>query len=109
MITIGNLALKQVADPKHVMMMEYLSAEDGYWYKNDEWRADTTAYKKTGLRDVRYPDTTIVDFSSYQNEELKLEVKYFILYGMKHKWKSPYNLQNMQKSAVRMLGGENRI
>ena len=104
MITIGNLALKQVADPKHVMMMEYLSAEDGYWYKNDEWRADTTAYKKTGLRDVRYPDTTIVDFSSYQNEELKLEVKYFILYGMKHKWKSPYNLQNMQKSAVRMLG-----
>lgn len=104
MINIGNLALNQVADPKHVMMMEYLSAEDGYWYKNDEWRADTAAYKKTGLRDVRYPDAVIVDFSSYQNEELKLEVKYFILYGMKHKWKSPYKLQNMQKSAVRMLG-----
>ena len=104
MNTIGNLALKQVTDPKHVMMMEYLSAEDGYWYKNDEWRADTAAYKKTGLRDVRFPDEAIADFSSYQNEELKLELKYFILYGMKHKWKSPYNLQNMQKSAVRMLG-----
>lgn len=72
MNTIGNLALKQVTDPKHVMMMEYLSAEDGYWYKNDEWRADTAAYKKTGLRDVRFPDEAIADFSSYQNEELKL-------------------------------------
>ena len=104
MSTFGNLALRQGNDTKHKMMVEYLSAEDGYWYKNDKWRADTAAYKKTGLRDVRFPDEAIVDFSGYQNEWLKLEVKYFILYGMKHKWRSPYNLQNMQKSAVRMLG-----
>ncbi len=104
MKSIGNLALKQVTDPKHEMMLEYLSKEGGYWYKNDAWRADSDAYKETGLRDVRFPDAVIVDFSSYQNDRLKLEMKYFILYGMKHKWKSPYNLQNLQKSAIRMIG-----
>ena len=76
MSTFGNLALRQGNDTKHKMMVEYLSAEDGYWYKNDKWRADTAAYKKTGLRDVRFPDEAIVDFSGYQNEWLKLEVKY---------------------------------
>lgn len=104
MKSIGNLALKQVTDPKHEMMLEYLSKESGYWYKNDAWRADSDAYKETGLGDVRFPDAVIVDFSSYQNDRLKLEMKYFILYGMKHKWKSPYNLQNLQKSAIRMIG-----
>ena len=104
MKSIGNLALKQVTDPKHEMMLEYLSKEGGYWYKNDAWRADSDAYKETGLGDVRFPDAVIVDFSSYQNDRLKLEMKYFILYGMKHKWKSPYNLQNLQKSAIRMIG-----
>ncbi len=104
MNTIGNLALKQITDSKHEMMAEYLSAEDGYWYRNDEWRADTVAYKNAGLREVRFPNEILVDFSGYQNEGLKLEMKYFILYGMKHKMRSPYNLQNLQKSAVRMLG-----
>lgn len=104
MNTIGNLALKQAIDFKHEMMKEYLSAEEGYWYKNDEWKADSDAYKKTGLRDVRYLDKVIVDFNAYQNDGLKLEMKYFILYGMKHKWRSPYKLQNIQKTAVRIIG-----
>lgn len=104
MIIIGNTALNPVTDPRHEVMVEYLSAEDGYWLESDEWRADSDAYREAGLRDVRYKDAVLVDFSSYRNEALKLEMKYFILYGMKHKWKSPYNLQNMQKSAVRMLG-----
>lgn len=104
MITVGNTALKPVSDPKHEMMVQYLSAEGGYWLNNDEWRSDTDAYQEAGLREVRSSETVLVDFSSYRNEELKLEMKYFILYGMKHKWKSPYHLQNMQKSAVRMLG-----
>ncbi len=104
MIIEGSLALKPVTDSKHEMMQKYLSTEDGYWLSNDEWRGDAAAYKEAGLRDVRFPDAVIVDFSGYQNESLKLEMKYFILYGMKHKWKSPYNLQNLQKSAVRLLG-----
>lgn len=104
MTTIGSAALKLVTDPRHEKMAEYLSAESRYWLENDEWRADTAAYRQTGLRDVRFEKAVLVDFSSYQNERLKLEMKYFILYGLKHKWRSPYDLQNMQKPAVRMLG-----
>lgn len=104
MTTIGSAALQPVTDPRHEKMAEYLSAESRYWLENDEWRADTAAYRQTGLRDVRFEKAVLVDFSSYRNERLKLEMKYFILYGLKHKWRSPYDLQNMQKPAVRMLG-----
>ena len=104
MITYGNLALKMQPDPKHEMMIEYLSAENGYWLENDVWMADSSAYVSAGLRTVRFPECSIVDFKSYTNEALKTEMKYFILYGLKNKWKSPYHLQNMQRSAVRMIG-----
>ena len=56
MNTIGNLALKQVTDPKHEMMMEYLSAEDGYCLKNVDtiivdnrnYKVSTTTYDISG-------------------------------------------------------------
>lgn len=104
MITYGNLALNVQSDPKHEMMIEYLSAENGYWLENDEWMADSSAYISTGLRTVRSQEQSIVDFKSYKNEALKTEMKYFILYGLKNKWRSPCVLQNNQKAAVRMIG-----
>ena len=104
MIIYGSSALKMQPDPRHEMMIEYLSSDGGYWLENDEWMANSKAYISTGLRKVRFPESSIVDFSNYNNEALKTEMKYFILYGMKNKCRSPYILQNMQKSAVRLIG-----
>ena len=102
MITYGSSALEIENDPKREMMIKYLSAEDGYWLGNDVWRADSEAYKATGLADIRRGHI-FADFSSFKNETLKLEMKYYLLYAIKHKWKSTFSIQNMQSTALRLI------
>lgn len=104
MITEGSSALKLLLNPKRAEMEAYLSSEGGYWFLNDIWRADANAYVTAGIGPVRNQAVSVVDFSSFQNEELKLEMKYFLLYGLKHKWRTPFYLQNIQKTAVRLVG-----
>ena len=100
----GSSALKLQSNPKRAEMEAYLSSEGGYWLQNDIWKADASAYTTAGIGAVRNKAVSVVDFSSFQNEELKLEMKYFLLYGLKHKWRTPFHLQNVQKTAVRLLG-----
>lgn len=104
MITEGSSALKLSLNPKRAEMEAYLSSEGGYWFLNDIWRADANAYVTAEIGPVRNQVVSVVDFSSFQNEELKLEMKYFLLYGLKHKWRTPFHLQNIQKTAVRLVG-----
>ena len=104
MIVEGSSALKPQTNPKWAEMEAYLSSEGGYWLQNDIWRADAAAYITAGIGQVRKQTVSVVDFSSFQNEDLKLEMKYFLLYGLKHKWRTPFHLQNIQKTAVRLLG-----
>lgn len=104
MIVEGSSALKPQTNPKWAEMEAYLSSEGGYWLQNDIWRADAAAYITAGIGQVRNQTVSVVDFSSFQNEDLKLEMKYFLLYGLKHKWRTPFHLQNIQKTAVRLLG-----
>lgn len=104
MITEGSSALKRSLNPKRAEMEVYLSSEGGYWLLNDIWRADANAYITAEIGPVRKQAVSVVDFSSFQNEELKLEMKYFLLYGLKHKCRTPFYLQNIQKTAVRLVG-----
>jgi hypothetical protein len=104
MIVDGSAALKAEQDPKHAEMVSYLSGEDSYWLLNDVWRADAKAYISAGISPVRNPNNAVVDFSEFHNAVLKLEMKYFLLYELKNKWKSPFYLQNIQKTAVSLLG-----
>lgn len=48
MITEGSSALNLSINPKRVEMEAYLSAEDGYWIKNDIWETDSKAYRASG-------------------------------------------------------------
>lgn len=104
MIVDGSAALKAEQDPKHAEMVSYLSGEDSYWLLNDVWRADAKAYISAGISPVRNPYNAVVDFSGFHNAVLKLEMKYFLLYELKNKWKSPFHLQNIQKTAVSLIG-----
>jgi len=103
-IVEGSAALKTEQDPGYTAMVSYLSEENGYWLLNDTWRADAKAYVSAGISPVKRQNTVVVDFSSFQNADLKLEMKYFLLYELKNKWKSPFYLQNIQKTAVSLIG-----
>ena len=103
MITEGSSALNLSINPKRVEMEAYLSAEDGYWIKNDIWETDSKAYRASGL-DEPYKVGVLADFSSYRSGLMKLEMKYYLLFSMKHKWKAIEYVQKSLKSSIVMAG-----
>ena len=104
MIVEGSSALKAEQGSKHAEMLSYLSENDSYWLLNDTWRADAEAYVSSGIGPVRSPNNAVVDFSGFHNTDLKLEMKYFLLYELKNKWKTPVYLQSVLKTAIFLIG-----
>ena len=80
MITEGSSALKLPLNSVQEEMEKYLSAEGGYWARNDIWRTDSEAYRAGGLRESRR-DGVLADFTECRNANMKLELKYFILFS----------------------------
>lgn len=83
MITEGSSALKLPLNPVQAEMEKYLSAEGGYWIRNDIWRTDSEAYRAGGLRKSRR-DGVFADFTECRNANMKLELKYYILCSLKN-------------------------
>ena len=104
MITYGSLALNIQPDLKHEMMIEFLSAENGYWLENDVWRSDSKAYLMSGFKNSQVYNGVLVNFSSFSNEVLKLEMKYYLLISMKKHWKASSYVQRRLKKIVRIAG-----
>ena len=104
MIVEGSSALKAEQGSKHAEMLSYLSENDSYWLLNDTWRSDAEAYISSGIGPVRSPNNAVVDFSGFHNTDLKLEMKYFMLYELKNKWKTPVYLQSVLKTAIFLIG-----
>lgn len=64
-------------------MMEYLSAEGGYWKDNDRWYLDAGSFMEAG---IPVPDSghwLLADFGPYRKGQLKEEMKYFLLRSIK--------------------------
>lgn len=104
MITVeGSSALKLRMEPGQAEMETYLSAEGGYWLRNDIWRTDSDAYRAGGLRESRR-DGVLADFTGCGNAYMKVELKYYILFSLKNQWKSPTYVQDMLISVIRLVG-----
>ena len=77
---MGALALVYDSDDKYMEICDYLSANHGYWIKNDVWLGSADAFVERG---ICVKDTikacVIADFSTFSQERLKNEAKYFIL------------------------------
>ena len=82
---MGAIALEKKWDSHYDEMISYLSAEGGYWLKNDKWSADSADYKSLNLGPLRDGCHIIADFSGYKNETIKTEVKYSVLLMLKEK------------------------
>jgi integrase len=67
---------------KYEEIIEYLKQDDGYWLENDKW--DLTEGFFIGKKysyNFRY-----LDFSNFNYEQLKNEVKFYIIYNFKNKY-----------------------
>lgn len=77
------LAQYEAFDDKYNQMMEYLSAEGGYWKDNDKWYMDVDSFMGAGIHVPNPRHWLLADFGSYKEGRLKNEMKYFLLHSMK--------------------------
>lgn len=103
MITCGSSALQIQDHSRQEEMVEYLSAEGGYWISNDVWRTDSPAYRVSGIGDPMWQGV-LADFSEFSNEDLKIEIKYYLLYCMKTHIREGRAVQNLYQTAIRLIG-----
>lgn len=99
-----NLIQYEAFDDKYNQMMEYLSTEGGYWKDNDNWYMDADSFRQAGIDTEKWKSGKMADFSGYQSERLKNEMKYFMLYSMKNGLMSASNIYGHYKVAIRQIG-----
>jgi len=102
---MGAFALAYGNDRHCLEMIDYLGGQDGYWLKNDIWKGDAQAFQEAGIRaEDRAKTRTIADFSGFENEGLKLEMKYFVLKGFKDEQFTAVGFTANYLRAIRLLG-----
>lgn len=101
---IAILAQYEVIDDKYSRMIEYLSSEGRYWIDNDQWYLEADSFGQAGINTEKRKTGKLADFSGYQSEQLKNEMKYFLLYSMKNGLMAASNLYVHYKLAIWQIG-----
>ncbi|MBZ9690661.1 tyrosine-type recombinase/integrase [Clostridium sp. M14] len=63
---------------KYDEIIEYLKQDNGYWLENDKWDFTEEFFIGKKVSSSRY-----IDFSSFKNDCIKNEIKYFFVYKFK--------------------------
>ncbi|GAA0101932.1 tyrosine-type recombinase/integrase [Paraclostridium bifermentans] len=84
---------------KYDEIIEYLSQDNGYWLENDIWNIDDNVFEKqeykTGTKNIK--------FNYIENETLKNETKYYLVYSLKNKYISLSAILNEYQYAMKYL------
>lgn len=80
---MGVLALNYESD-KYTELYEYLMTDTDFWIKNDIWKGNDKAFNTSKIPiQERVKNWIIADFTTFTNDSLKLEIKYFIIKQLK--------------------------
>lgn len=99
-----SFALLKAFDDKYNRMEEYLSSEGVYWEKSDKWYLEEECFKESGIHPGNCRKGLLADFSGYQSQNLKTEMKYFLLYSMKNGQLSVRNIWSHYRKGIREMG-----
>lgn len=99
-----TLAQYGAFDDKYNQMTEYLSSEGKYWIDNDQWYLEADSFRQAGINTDKRKTGKLADFSGYQSEQLKNEMKYFLLYSMKNRLLSASSLYVSYTAAIQRMG-----
>jgi len=97
------LTQHRAIDDKYSRMIEYLSSEEMYWIDHDQWYLESDSFRQAGINTEKRKTGKLADFSKYQSEQMKNEMKYFLLYSMKNELLSVLSLTN-QTVSIRQMG-----
>ncbi|WP_459477039.1 tyrosine-type recombinase/integrase [Clostridium saccharoperbutylacetonicum] len=91
--------IKSNQQSKYDEIIEYLSQDNGYWIENDIWNIDDNVFEKqeyeTGVNNIK--------FNYIQNETLKNEIKFYLIYSIKNKYISLSRVLNEHQQAIKYL------
>lgn len=102
--TTAALAQYSAFDDKYNQMMEYLSAEGGYWKDNDKWYMDADSFMEAGIPVPKPGRWLLADFGSYKEGRLKEEMKYFLLHSVKDRIIEPLSVYQNYQRAIPNIG-----
>lgn len=88
------------AGDKYGQMLLFLEEDDGYWLENDTWDVRDSVFATYGLTIGNRHATKQIHFSTFKNERLKNEAKFYLVYSLKSRLLSPFNVFNSLKAPL---------
>lgn len=102
---MGALALAYDPDDKYSEICEYLNENGAFWIRNDVWTGRDTAFEENGISLTERARTRIIaDFSTFRQEQIKNEMKYFVLKRLKDQEITAYGYGANYLRAMRNFG-----
>lgn len=90
MSKVRNLQeIKVNQQSKYDEIIKYLSQDNGYWLENDKWDVTEKFFYGKTIRTTRY-----IDFSKFKTEDIKNELKYYVVYNFKEELIKPQSMIN---------------
>ena len=102
---MGALALGIQSDPHRDEMISFLSEDGAYWLNNDKWNLESSAFEDAGI-ETKGQNGILADFSGYQNEDIKNEMKFYILHSLKNQKISVSNICGHYRKIIVKIGNE---
>lgn len=75
---------------KYDEILDYLKQDNGYWLENDKWDLTKSFFLSEKIYTSRY-----IDFTCFENEYIKNELKYYIIFNFKEKYMKNTHLINI--------------
>lgn len=101
---MGAIAFQEgLLDDKYLQIKKYLSLEGGYWLREERWCMNAESFTEAGIETHRKA-WILADFQSYQPENLKNEMKYYLLWSMKNKYLTADTVNRCYGKAIETMG-----
>lgn len=104
MVNSTSLAFSLKEDPKYEAIKDYLSGDGGYWIRNDIWNREDIGFINSGIMPETAKCQKELDFSSFRQERIRNEAKYYVLYSLKNKYLSGITVFRNLRTPLAWIG-----
>lgn len=91
------------AGDKYGQMLLFLEEDEGYWLDNDTWDVRDSVFATYGLTSSNRNPTKQIHFSTFKEERLKNEAKFYLAYSLKNRLLLPISVFNSFKAPLDYL------
>ena len=97
---MSALSVNEIYDRHKAEIYAYIN---GYWVENDIWDLDSAEFETSGI-DTEGLHGILADFSAFKNENLKAEMKFYLLHELRGKCLSVSNVKHHYRNVIREIG-----